>query len=615
MLAEDAAKYAYFRTDSTEPRDDSLLRRIEGSAGMTLRELVASTGMEKDAVRESLQRLDKSLKLLHAYSDREDWSSENTYVVYNPDIPSKNPEDELVERIVRAYGPIPATSIRFIINLSDEEIMSVLGRIGATQILVGPGQVPMYVMPDEISGLDESYAVPSDVRILSLYDPDMGSKWAEIASRYGDKWIYPVVQGTRVIGAMEIWEMSGCVEVRSIDLDSPDMLSSAMDALDAFMKYFGQKGIDIVRVREVLSTDVSQVDDSVKDIFTKHGYRFINGFYAKGQFIMRVMTQDEMLSYIFHKQHLEKMSRFPTADDLIRYRGYIRSDQELPARTTLKTSLKKQMELGNLVKGMLCPTYVGYADLSRMSVYAAAKKIPLTGEQVAIKKIIEKHQPISKKDLTPLSPYSANVTNETLSGLMKLSQIYQDVDSNYAVTPKSELSVEAALKEIARWHFKDLGIFTAEHLGQFLGCRMSLTRKILASLEDEGFLSKGFILEGSPIPYWMLSEDVDTRVRPFTGMFLLNTQDNLSLYLRDIIKKECGGTVSVIFSGTKIIGHFKGKLTPTSAKVEEFEGSDMARKYLEDLAHLYGIQLIEGREPVDDDWEASEFYSKVNPGL
>lgn len=615
MLAEDAAKYAYFRDDTTEPRDEPVLRRIEGSEGITLRELVAASGMDKEVVKESILRLDKSMKLLHAYSDREDWSSENTYISYDPEVPKENPEDELVERIVRAYGPIPATAVRFMISLPDDEIMATLGRIGALQILVGPGQVPMYLMPDEVPSLDSSHAALNNVRILSLYDPDMGSKWAEISSRYGDRWIYPVTQGTRVIGAMEIWEMSGCVEVRSVDLDSPDLLPSALDALDTFMKYFEQKGVDLVRVREILSTDAAEVDDTVKDTLAEHGYRFVNGFYAKGRFIMRVMSQDEMLSYIFHKQRLEKTSRFPTADDLIRYRGYIRSDQELPARTTLRTSLKKQMELGNIVKGMLCPTYVGYADLSRMSVYAAAKKVPLTGEQVAIKKIITDHQPISKKDLLPLSPYSSTSTNETLSSLLKLSQIYQDADSGYSVTPKSDLSVEDALKEITRWHFKDLGIFTAEHLGQFLNCRMSLTRKILASLEDEGYLSKGFLLEGSPTPYWMLAEDVETKVRPFTGMFLLNTQDNLSLYLRDYIKKECGGTVSVVFSGTKIIAHFKGKLTPTSAKVEDFEGSDMAKKYLEDLAHIYGIQLVEGREQVDDDWEASEFYNRVNPGL
>ena len=108
------------------------------------------------------------------------------------------------------------------------------------------------------------------------------------------------------------------------------------------------------------------------------------------------------------------------------------------------------------------------------------------------------------------------------------------------------------------------------------------------------------------VVYWLIG---------YGGMFLLNTQDNLSLYLRDYIKKECGGTVCAIFSGTKIIGHFKGKLTPTGAKVDEFEGSDLARKYLDDTARIYGVSLKKGTDQADDDWDACEFYSKTNPGL
>ena len=71
----------------------------------------------------------------------------------------------------------------------------------------------------------------------------------------------------------------------------------------------------------------------------------------------------------------------------------------------------------------------------------------------------------------------------------------------------------------------------------------------------------------------------------------------------------------MIFSGTKIIGHFKGKVTPTAAKMEEFEGSDLARKYLEDTARIFGVSLSKGSDQADDDWDASEFYCKTNPGL
>ena len=68
MLAEDAARYAYFRVDSTQPSDDEILERIEGSgSGLTMREVVAATGMEKEKVKEAMLRLDRSMKVVHAF--------------------------------------------------------------------------------------------------------------------------------------------------------------------------------------------------------------------------------------------------------------------------------------------------------------------------------------------------------------------------------------------------------------------------------------------------------------------------------------------------------------------------------------------------------------------
>ena len=361
-----------------------------------------------------------------------------------------------------------------------------------------------------------------------------------ISARYGDRWIYPVTKGSRIIGAMEIWEMSGCLEVRSVDLDSPEMLSDVLTALDKFMEFYRQKGIEIIRIREILSVDAADLDGSVKDTLSQFGYVFINGFYAKGRFVTRVMTHDEALSYIFRKQRLEKTSRFGTFDELIAERGYVRSDQELPCRVAGRTSLKKQMELGTVVKSILCPTYVGYIDPARLPVLRTAKKVPLTGEQVALQKIVAAKQPISKKNLMFQSPYSYKVTTETISEMTRLSLIYQDGDSAYCLAEPADMTQEEALKQIARWHFKDFGIFSAERLAQFLNSRMAVTRKILAELEDEGYISKGFLLEGDPSLYWMLSEDV-------VG-YVANPQ-----LITDCIVLLCQWTCQYVFSSAVIV--------------------------------------------------------------
>ena len=130
-------------------------------------------------------------------------------------------------------------------------------------------------------------------------------------------------------------------------------------------------------------------------------------------------------------------------------------------------------------------------------------------------------------------------------------------------------------------HFKDFGMFTADTLAQFINVRMAVIRKILAELEDEEYLVKGFLYRDDPTVVWMLKADIDEPIHSIRNeMFLLNTQDNLHVYFRDMIKKEAGATENVVFKGTRIIGSFKGKMTISGAKVEDFKGSSEAKRYL-----------------------------------
>ena len=114
----------------------------------------------------------------------------------------------------------------------------------------------------------------------------------------------------------------------------------------------------------------------------------------------------------------------------------------------------------------------------------------------------------------------------------------------------------------------------------------------------------------------MLKSDIDMQIRTVREeMFLLNTQDNLHVYLRDLIKKEVGATENVIFKGTKIIGSFKGKLTISGAKVEEFKGSPEAKRFLKDLSLSLGVKMEDTQRIQEDkDWDVSEFFIRSNPG-
>ena len=615
VMREDADRYAALRHDETMPGDDRILNMIDGMGSATMRQLVSATGMDKEDVKQAVLRLDRSLQVIRDFDEREDWGTENTYAVYRPGEPGGDPATELVRRAVRAYGPLPSSALRYLVDLPLDEAERIAASVGAVTVSVGEGQVPMLVMADELPALEEVPEQEFPVRVLSLYDPDLGSKWAEISSRYGDRWIYPLVRGNTVVGALELWEMSGCIEVRAMDLDSPDLLPEALDAIDRMMGFYRMKGTDIVRIREVLNTDAAELDPSTASVLREHGYHLVNGFYACGRFEPWTMTEQEALSYVFGRQRVFRDLRYATVQEAIAVRGYVRGDQELMCRVADRTTVKKQMEAGGIVKMCLSPPYVGYTDLRHASLYRAEKAYVPAGEAKELLALVARKQPVTRKALAADSPFSPERTSELLSELSRNSVLYQDGESCYNVVPDSGTDPHEALLEIVRGHFRDFGMFSAEALSQFVTGRMSVTRGVLRELEDEGFLRKGFLIRDDPTLMWILAEDVGVKPARFMENMVLNSQDNLHIYLRHMIKGETGaGAVSVIFSGTRIVGSFKGKVCSSGAKVEEFQGTDRAARILREAAQSVGVRLETQRQREDDDWDVSEFYTKVNLG-
>lgn len=614
VLSEDGDKLASLRPLEMTQFDSDLLNVIEGMGQATMRQLVSATGFDKTEVKESLQRLDRSLMVVRAFDEREDWGTENVYKPYHPNKPDIDPTEDLVRDCIRSYGPIPAQALRFLIGVTTEEIEKHAAAVGAETIFVGSGQSQMYVMPDEIPKIKRSRKRVEKTTVRSLYDPDLGSKWSELSARYGDRWIYPITKGNRVIGAVEIWEMSGCIEVRSMDIDSPDMLSEVLNALDDLMRFFNMKGVDIIRIREILGTDAADLDDDKVKVLEESDYSFVNGFYAKGRFITRTMTDDEYLSYVFYKQRVSKARKYSTVDEAVKARGYIRNDQEMVTRVSQKIPFKKILGKGDLLKMPVLPAFVGYTTSEFAPIYRAAKAFEMDQDSKTIVNLIHDRQPVSRKEIISNSPFSEERTLEIVSELSKASVLCQDHDSYYYVVQPNGMSKDEAIMLLLKMHFKDFGVFSAEGLAQFIYLRMSVVRKTLAKLENEGFLVKGFLVENDPTPRWMLAEDQDLVPEKFNEMLLLNTQDNLHIYLRDMIKRECGSSECVVFDGTKIIGCFNGKVASSGTKVEGFEGSDKANRFIKDVAKSLGVKIEEVKPQEDEDWDVSEFYLKTNPG-
>ena len=85
-----------------------------------------------------------------------------------------------------------------------------------------------------------------------------------------------------------------------------------------------------------------------------------------------------------------------------------------------------------------------------------------------------------------------------------------DQNKRVRLVPPSTLSVPEARKEIVRHCFRNFGLFTAENLARFIRYELPMKelRSTLAELERDGFLVKGFLVDGDENVHWAMREDL-----------------------------------------------------------------------------------------------------------
>src|SRR5437879_12284641 len=83
----------------------------------------------------------------------------------------------------------------------------------------------------------------------------------------------------------EIWEMSGCIEVREMDLASPDQLDEAIAALTHMMGFYAMRGVDVLRVTRFQAKNVPEAEDLSH--WTRAGFIRFSDFLAHGPIVPR----------------------------------------------------------------------------------------------------------------------------------------------------------------------------------------------------------------------------------------------------------------------------------------------------------------------------------------
>jgi ATP-dependent Lhr-like helicase len=620
VRAKDAPLFlAAFPRSPLTDLERRVLGVIQSADGTDLYGIVRRVREEKEKVKEALDKLDYDVYVIRKFQG-DGWTARNLYMAYEP---PKEAIVDAVEKLVRvflaAYGPVPFSGIREWARFEWDELEVLLDRLEeqgvVTRVLItGKGETEMYILSEELEAFRKTSmdGGHDGMRVLSLLDPWTQPLWAQVASRYGEGWFYPLVQDGDLAGMAEIWEMSGCIEVRELDLVAPDRLGQAIAALGRMMGYYAMRGVDVLRVTRFLGKDVPDAEDVSP--WTRAGFVRLGDFLASGPIVHQDFGKEDLLAYAFAKQGLALDHRFSDAIQGAKALGGLRSDYAARLRVKEFVPLERLHRQGLLAKGLAIPEYWSYLLEDDLRLYKAAKATRLSKDAKHVLKIVAEESPISRQRILALSDLSYPSTTDALRKLYQGNHVTRDAGNRYRIVPDLKVSQEEARKEVLRRIIRSLGVTSAESLAAYTRFEFNMgeTRQRLREFEREGWLTKGFLARGERTVYWIVKEDVDrVEQASFRRKFVLTPMDNLFLYLRqDIVNRFHSGYCYVVFDGTEMVASFKARRRKTEFVITEFEGEPEARRIVDAWQEENELAVHEEVDRISDH-EVMEWFAKM----
>ncbi|MEM4729379.1 MAG: ATP-dependent helicase [Thermoplasmata archaeon] len=627
IRASDAPLYvSVYRKEQLSQLDEEVLMFFRKNPGSTFSELVegfSEKRVSREELKEALDKLDRNLYLVRGFFEKREWSSRNRYFCFDIEGGEKGAEEKLLIRVLEAYGPLHIGGIKsatgFDYDFLVEKLQQLEERGEVERIIsVGTSPIDLYILKRELPELER--VMPGEVRdrmrILSLYDPYVRRLWAEVANRYGEGWFFLVIKNGILIGMVEKWQMSGCVDVRDISLDDTSLLPELLDELDFVMGYYRSMGTDIIRVRRVFGKSIDELERRHLDTFLSKGYQVVQGNLLKGEFVPNVFPKGKALAYLLWKQHIHPENRFKHTLEAAQYMGGLRSDFEAGIRVQLFTPLWRLVRAGALLSCLGIPEHLLNCLPSDVLLYKKAKNRPVDEEMREVLGAIPLYTPISRADLSRRVSLSHEAFSEALKRLYAGIFVIRDSKNRYVLTKESQLTVEEARRRVLRRIVENFGLVNAEALSAYVKheFKMAELRGLLKEWENEGWLVKGYLVEGSEALFWIIKEDLDKVPQmEFRERVVLSPSDALSHYMAQEIRDRFGmGACFVVLDATEMTGAFKATVRAGVLTITQMVG-ERTEEAAREFARRWGLRIEFSEKDAGrptDEWELISWYER-----
>jgi ATP-dependent Lhr-like helicase len=620
-----------YRREGLDGAEAGLLGLIEANPGIDMFSLSRKAELPSAKVKELMDKLDVNMFITRRFSDRESWSSTNHYQALNMGSVPENRDmasEKIIRIMLKAYAPIALRSLAYATGFSMQRVKTVLRDDMASgkvlEIQIAEGSKSKLLLPaDELAALrsmpTEEY---DDVRILTLYDPLTQHHRVELRRRFGDAWYFPIFQGARLIGMMEMWEMSGCIDIRQLVLDDITVLPEALKALDAFSVYYRLNLMDVIRFKNVLGTDVQDLGSDIIKIFENCGYIRIRDWLVKGNVEDAVVNESQFISYVLWKNHVLPDRRFYGIQEGLRVLGGFRSDEAASLRCRTTVPLKKLHRQKIVGYGQLIPKVLTYALPQEIALHKSAIGMELDEQMSQILQMIREDGPVKWRDVSNKSPLGYQNTMDTKQKLTGSLHILRDAQNRYVPGPETSMDRDIAREKVIRGIFHQFGVFSAEHLamytkGQF---KMFELRSILDQLELDGFLTKGYFLEGSDSLHWLVKSDLGKLVKkPAKFQTVITERDRLAAYLHPFVRQTFGiGSSWIVIENGRLIAAARMRRKKDEFIMKELFGDQKAWHTMKNYSARLGKRMRreEDIQPeIEEEDDVVDWYERyVRPG-
>jgi ATP-dependent Lhr-like helicase len=605
--------------------DKEILKVVKEKPGIGFWEIVRELeDTSKTAIKESIDKLDRGLYLIRTMSERREWPSRNNYLVYEPEKPenTEDPAMELVLRSVKAYGPVTISLIRYHTGLPYDYLNQAIdiletGKLVERIQVVGGASIDMFMIPDEVEQLEAGRNAPRKkdrLRVLSQYDSYTRRIWIDVTKRYGEGWFFPIVLDGRLVGMIEMWNLSGAVEIREVNLDDPGLLVEFLKECDRILEYNELFGTEVLRIKNVFGKEIKDLPKKFLKIFKASGYRIVQNMLVKGKLVPDTFPMEKVLAYIFHKQHLADGTKYKDAYEAIKSMGGLHSEFEIDMRVRRFLPLRKYKD--RLTTGLAIPEYLTYMTDRDIALYKSAKDRELDDIMKKALEILDSSGSLSRKELAERLNLDSETFNRVIKDLYSGLYILKDNRNLYYCTQPSAVPTEEARVRVMKRIVDNFGIISAEKLASYTKheFKMSEIRSAFSKWEGEGWLVKGYLVEGDDTLYWIIADDLKKMNDfSFSKKMVLTPTDPIAQYLFEEIRNKFNiGTCYVVFDGSKMVGAFKATKRGGTLNYTQFMDEGGAAEIVKGFGRRWSLKITEKEDDAEeeDDWELMLWYEK-----